>query len=79
MENQAKNIAFKILKYLAPFGDKAGRYIYIDSCRNDLIYDAAQKLEIEVTDDLRSPLSGIVYRLLKSNEKMYGKILWSCN
>ena len=54
MENQVNNIAFKVLKYLAPFGDNAGRYIYVDIWRNQLIDDAAKKLEIEVTEDLRS-------------------------
>lgn len=54
MDELAKNIVFKVLKYLAPFGDNAGRYIYVDIWRNELVDDAAQKLEIEVTEDLRS-------------------------
>ncbi|MCG6135154.1 MAG: hypothetical protein MET45_10885 [Nostoc sp. LLA-1] len=53
MTEQAKNIAFNVLKYLAPSGDKAGRYIYVDFWRNELVNYIAQKLEIEVTDDLR--------------------------
>ncbi len=54
MDKLANNIAFKVLKYLAPFGDNAGRYIYVDIWRNELIDDTARKLEIEVTEDLRS-------------------------
>jgi hypothetical protein len=53
MNEQAKNIAFNVLKYLAPFGDKAGRFIYVSVWRNELVNYIAQKLEIEVTDDLR--------------------------
>jgi hypothetical protein len=53
MDELANNIAFKVLKYLAPFGDNAGRYIYVDIWRNQLINDAAGKLEIEITEDLR--------------------------
>jgi hypothetical protein len=49
----AANITFNILKYLAPFGDKAGRFIYVDFWRNELINNVAQKLSIEVTGDLR--------------------------
>jgi hypothetical protein len=45
--------ALNLLKNLAPFGDKAGRFIYVDFWRNELIDDTAQKLNIEVTDDLR--------------------------
>ena len=50
---EAASITFNILKYLAPFGDRAGRFIYVDFWRNELIDDAAQKLSIEVTGDLR--------------------------
>ncbi len=50
---EAASITFNILKYLTPFGDKAGRFIYVDFWRNELIDDAAQKLEIKVTGDLR--------------------------
>ena len=53
MKKKAASIALNLLKYLAPFGDKAGRFIYVDFWRNELIDDTAQKLEIEVTDDLR--------------------------
>lgn len=53
MNNKTTNIVLNILKYLAPFGDKAGRYIYVDFWRNELIDNAAQKLFIEVTSDLR--------------------------
>jgi hypothetical protein len=53
MKKQAASIALNFLKYLAPFGDKAGRFIYVDFWRNELIDDTAQKLGIEVTDDLR--------------------------
>jgi hypothetical protein len=53
MNEQAKNIAFNVLKYFAPFGDKAGRFIYVNTWRNELVNYIAQKLEIEVTDDLR--------------------------
>ncbi|MEM6404208.1 MAG: hypothetical protein AAF349_28315 [Cyanobacteria bacterium P01_A01_bin.68] len=52
MEEKAYNIASKVLKYLAPFGDNTGRYIYTSIWRNELINDAAKKLEIEVTPDL---------------------------
>ncbi|NJO64890.1 MAG: hypothetical protein HC836_44260 [Richelia sp. RM2_1_2] len=54
MDELANKIAFKILKYLAPFGDNAGRYIYVDIWRDELINDAAGKLEVKVTEDLRS-------------------------
>lgn len=37
MESQAYNIAFKVLKYLAPFGDNAGRYIYVDPNKSNKI------------------------------------------
>jgi hypothetical protein len=50
---EAASITFDILSYLAPFADKAGRFIYVDFWRNELIDDAAQKLSIEVTGDLR--------------------------
>lgn len=53
MEERAYNIALKVLKYLASFGDNAGRYIYTTIWRNQLINDAAQQLEIDVTKDLR--------------------------
>ncbi|MEA5595752.1 hypothetical protein [Rivularia sp. UHCC 0363] len=53
MDELANNIAFKVLKYLKPFGDNAGRYIYVNIWRNQLINEEAQKLEIEVTEDLR--------------------------
>ncbi|NJN11867.1 MAG: hypothetical protein HC815_29435 [Richelia sp. RM1_1_1] len=53
MDELTNNIAFKVLKYLAPFGDNAGRYIYVDVWRNELINEESQKLEIEVTEDLR--------------------------
>jgi hypothetical protein len=53
MNNKAASIALNFLKYLAPFGDKAGRFIYVDFWRNELIDDIAQKLDVEVTGDLR--------------------------
>ncbi|BAY14219.1 hypothetical protein [Calothrix sp. NIES-2098] len=50
----AKNIAFEFLKLMSPAGLKAGRYIYVDYWRNQLIEYAAQRLGIEVDDMLRS-------------------------
>ncbi|MBW4511714.1 MAG: hypothetical protein KME64_35205 [Scytonematopsis contorta HA4267-MV1] len=53
MEEQANNIALKVMQSIAGFGDKAGRFIYMDVWRNELIDNAAQKLDIEVTPELR--------------------------
>ncbi len=50
----AKYIAFRFLKYLSPCGMKAGRYIYVDLWRNQLIDYMAEELDIEVSNDLRS-------------------------
>jgi hypothetical protein len=53
MEEQANNIALKVMQSIAAFGDKAGRFVYVDYWRNQLIDSAAQKLDIEVTPELR--------------------------
>jgi hypothetical protein len=53
MNKKTTDITLNVLKCLAPFGDKAGRFIYVDFWRNELIDNAAQKLFIEVTSDLR--------------------------
>lgn len=51
----AKNIAFEFLKLMSPAGMKAGRYIYVDTWRNQLIDYAAQRLGLGVVDEaLRS-------------------------
>lgn len=49
----AKDIAFDVLKYLSPAGFKAGRYIYVNAWRNELIDMSSQKLGIEIDDTLR--------------------------
>ena len=51
----AKNIAFEFLKLMSPAGVKAGRYIYVDYWRNQLIDYAAQRLgHVCVDEALRS-------------------------
>jgi len=47
----AKNIAFEFLKLMSPAGMKAGRYIYVDTWRNQLIDYAAQRLGFENVDE----------------------------
>ncbi|MBD1836641.1 hypothetical protein [Coleofasciculus sp. FACHB-501] len=52
-EITAKDIAFDVLKQVAIAGMKAGRYIYVDTWRNQLIDISSQKLGVEVNNSLR--------------------------
>ncbi len=52
-EITAKDIAFDVLKQVAITGMKAGRYIYVDTWRNDLIDISSQRLNDKVNDSLR--------------------------
>jgi hypothetical protein len=52
----AKTIAFKAMRIISPAGLKAGRYIYWDIWRNQLIDLAADELEIAVDERTRQQI-----------------------
>lgn len=52
-EITAKDIAFDVLKQVAITGMKAGRYIYVDIWRNQLIDISSQKLGVKIDNSLR--------------------------
>lgn len=51
-----KDISYQILRYLADFGDNAGRYIYCDVRIHELIDMHIQKIDIEYYDELREQI-----------------------
>lgn len=69
-EKTLKQIVFNVMIQLAPCGEKAGRYLYIDSWRNELIDLVAKEMGLNVNEsdrlNLEKELKNSWQRLLDS-------------
>lgn len=61
-ELEITNISHWVLKYIAQFGEKGGRFICVENSRKELIQLAATKLKINIVsdDDIASVSSSIL-------------------
>lgn len=55
-DSTVKTIAFKAMMVISPAGLKAGRYIYWDSLRNELIDLSARELGLLVDEQTRQQI-----------------------